>query len=109
MKLVIAIVQSHGKQKLCDALGREGISYTKHDSFGGYLQERNFTFLIGVDAAEVDRVLGIIKSSCQVAERFVNVAGSANPAVPLMSPSLVKVEQGGAVAFVVDVDSFHRF
>jgi len=27
----------------------------------------------------------------------------------LLSPSLVKVESGGAVAFVVEVDSFHRF
>jgi len=109
MKLVIAIVQSQGKQKLCDALGREGISYTKHESFGGYLQERNFTFMIGVDEAEVDRVLLVIRDACQVAERFVNVSNSGNPAVPLLSPSLVKVESGGAVAFVVDVDSFHRF
>jgi len=109
MKLVIAIVQERGKQKLCDAFVREGIPYTKMDSFGGFLRERNFTFLIGVDEAEVDRVLGVIKDACHVAERFVNVANSGNPAVPLLSPSLVKVESGGAVAFVVEVDSFHRF
>jgi len=109
MKLVIAIVQERGKQKLCDAFVREGVPYTKLDSFGGFLRERNFTFLIGVEEAEVDRVLGVIKDACHVAERFVNVVNAPNPQIPLLSPNLVKVESGGAVAFVVDVDGFHRF
>ena len=109
MKLVIAIVQERGKQKLCDAFVREGIPYTKLDSFGGFLRERNFTFLIGVEPTEIDRVLGVIKAACHVAERFVNVANAPNPQIPLLSPSLVKVESGGAVAFVVEVDSFHKF
>lgn len=109
MKLIIAIVQERGKQRLCDAFVRDGIPYTKLDSFGGFLRQRNFTFLIGVEQAEVDRVLNVIKDSCQVAEQFVNVANPAGSLVPLLSPNLVKVESGGAVAFVVDVDGFHRF
>jgi uncharacterized protein YaaQ len=109
MKLVIAIVQEHGKQKLCDALVREGIPYTKLESWGGFLQARNFTFMIGVDEAEVPHVLNVIKGACRVAERFVNVSEAATPHIPLMSPNPIKVETGGAVAFVVDVDSFHRF
>lgn len=112
MKLIVAIVHQRDKDKLRESIIQAGFTYTKLDSWGGFMCERNYTYLIGVDDDKAPVVLKTIEDSCKVSERFVNVSGNtANlPGQPLTVSMLpVKAEAGGAVVFVLDVDSFHRF
>jgi uncharacterized protein YaaQ len=67
------------------------------------------TLLIGAEDKDVDRILGIIGDSCRTREQFVNVLPpDAGPAGTFI-PSPVKVQVGGAITFVVDVERFERF
>ncbi|BDI31973.1 hypothetical protein CCAX7_40240 [Capsulimonas corticalis] len=114
MKLVVAIIREREKQRLHDLLMDEGITYTKIGSTGGFLRQGNCTLLIGAQDAAVERVLELIRSACKSEERFVNVAsfgeqGVLSGAMAALHPQAVSVESGGAVAFVLDVDSFHKF
>jgi uncharacterized protein YaaQ len=113
MKLIIAIAHERNKNKLADALLENGFPFTKLGSTGGFLRQGNVTVLIGVEDDQVERVLEIIQAVCGASEQFVNVAGEMSAASIIMSTAQplhpVKVETGGAVAFVVSVENFQRF
>ena len=112
MKLIIAIAHERDKHKLGDALLQKGLTFTKLGSTGGFLRQGNVTVLIGVEDNDVARVMGVIKSACQSSEEFVNLPGQIASSVPALGsfpPQPIRVEAGGAVAFVLQVDSFERF
>lgn len=112
MKLIIAIAHERDKHKLADALLQNGLTFTKLGSTGGFLRQGNVTVLIGVEDADVDKVMTVIREACSTTERFVNIPGEiplGTAAPGAFPPHPVKVEAGGAVAFVVSVDTFHRF
>ncbi|MCW3095629.1 MAG: hypothetical protein JWL77_1247 [Chthonomonadaceae bacterium] len=109
MKLVITVVHDRDKNKITEALLRNGFKFTKIGSTGGFLREGNVTLLIGVEGKEVERLVQVISDSCKTREQFVNVLPpDAAPAGTFM-PSPVKVQVGGAVCFVMDVERFERF
>lgn len=73
-------------------------------STGGFLREGNATILIGTEAARVDEVLAVIQKYCRVREQLVS------PLPPVVEPVdsyisyPVKVQVGGAIVFVLDVE-----
>lgn len=112
MKLIIAIAHERDKHKLGDALLENGLTFTKLGSTGGFLRQGNVTVLIGVEDDDVARVLGVIKAACHSSTGAVNVPGDMMGGVPslgALTPHPVQAELGGAVAFVVNVESFGRF
>ncbi|MBM3493096.1 MAG: hypothetical protein FJX72_02055 [Armatimonadetes bacterium] len=109
MKLVLTVVHDRDKNKITETLLRNGFKFTKIGSTGGFLREGNVTLLIGVEEAELDRVLSVIGESCKTREQFVNVLPPDAAPVGAFMPSPVKVLVGGAVAFVIDVQRFERF
>ncbi len=112
MKLIIAIAHERDKHKLGDALLQNGLTFTKLGSTGGFLRQGNVTVLIGVEDDNTARVMDIIKRACGSSEEFVNLPGqppAGIPALGTLAPHPVRVEAGGAVAFVLQVDSFERF
>lgn len=112
MKLIIAIAHERDKHKLADALLRHGLTFTKLGSTGGFLRQGNVTVMIGVNDDAVEDVLRVLRESCGATEEFVNVPGevvAGTIAMGAFPAHPVKVEAGGAVAFVVPVESFHRF
>ena len=112
MKLIIAIAHERDKHKLADALLENGLTFTKLGSTGGFLRQGNVTVLIGVEDDQVERVLDVLRDACGVSERFVNIPGevaAGATALGAFPPHPVKVEAGGAVAFVLHVESFQRF
>ena len=111
VKLIIAIVHDRNKQRLTDALVAESISYTKLGSTGGFLRQGNATLLIAVESEQVDQILTVIRTSCKSAERFVPVAADPASALSHYAPSMggvVRDAGGGAVAFVLNIEEFHR-
>ena len=112
MKLIIAIAHERDKHKLGDALLQNGLTFTKLGSTGGFLRQGNVTVLIGVEDDDTARVLDIIKSACRSSEEFVPLPSQSGAGVPPLgafNPHSIRVEAGGAVAFVLHVDSFERF
>lgn len=108
MKLVVAIVQTDDAGKLTDALRERNFQFTLISTTGGFLREGNATILIGVDIAQLEEVLAIIKKNCVTRTQFVN------PMPPVMEPGElylaqpVEVQVGGATVFVIDVERFEK-
>ena len=108
MKLVIAIVQGEDAQRTVAALGDKGIGSTRFASSGGFLQQGNVTLLIGIEDAQVDEALRIIRENCHERSRYLT------PISPLAEPGElfvafpVEVQVGGATVFVVPVDKFEK-
>lgn len=109
MKLVTAVVHNRDKGRLVDELVRAGFKFTVIGSTGGFLREGNTTFLIGIEDDDETALLELIGSHCHTREQMVNVGAiEASPGAGLLAIP-VKVPVGGAVVFVIDVQSFHRF
>lgn len=109
MKLVLCIVHNRDKGRITDELVKAGFKFTVVGSTGGFLREGSSTFLIGVEADEVEALKAVIQTNCSCREQLVNVA-TFEPAPPGgFIPSPVKVPVGGCVVFVIDVEQFYRF
>ncbi len=109
MKLVVTVIHDRDKNKITETLLRNGYKFTKIGSTGGFLREGNVTLLIGVESKDVERLVQVIKDSCKAREQFVNVLPPDAAPVGTFMPSPVKVQVGGAVCFVMDVERFERF
>ncbi len=108
MKLIIAVLQGEDAPRTVLALTDKGISSTRIASTGGFLQQGNATLMIGVDDAQVEEALQVIRDNCNERSRYLT------PIPPLAEPGEffmafpVEVQVGGATVFVVPVDSFEK-
>ena len=109
MKLIVAVIHDRDQKRTSDALLKAGYRFTKIASTGGFLREGNITILIGAEAEDADAVLTLINDSCKTREQYVNVLPPEATPVGTFMANPVKVQVGGAVAFVVDVERFERF
>lgn len=94
MTMMVAIVQKEDVEEVTSALLAGGHRLTRINTAGGFLRRGNATLLIGVQAHQVDEVLGMIKASCR----------------PRTEPN--PLEEGipmyGATVFVLDASRFVR-
>ena len=108
MKLVIAIVHGEDAGALVDALTDKEYRVTRLQSTGGFLKQSNASILVGVEEAQVDDVLGVIRETCHARQQYIN------PMPPIMEPGEfympypVEVSFGGATVFVMDVARYER-
>jgi uncharacterized protein YaaQ len=109
MKLIVAVIHDRDQKRTSEALLKAEYRFTKIASTGGFLREGNVTILIGAELEDVDSVLGIINESCKTREQYVNVLPPEATPVGTFMANPVKVQVGGAVAFVVDVERFERY
>lgn len=109
MKLVVAVIHDRDQKRTGDALLKAGFKFTKIASTGGFLREGNVTVLVGAREDEVDRLLGLLNESSRTREQYVNVLPPEATPVGTFLTSPVKVQVGGAIAFVLDVERFERF
>src|SRR5688500_2282832 len=109
MKLIVAVIHDRDQKRTSDALLRAQFKFTKIASTGGFLREGNVTMLIGAAADEVENVLQILNESSRMREQYVNVLPPEASPVGTFLTSPVKVQVGGAIAFVLDVERFERF
>jgi uncharacterized protein YaaQ len=104
MKLVLAIVQEKDSRRLTEGLVAAGFQATMLASTGGFLREGNATILVGTEESKVDGVLAVIQKTSHVREQLVS------PLPPVVEPVdsyisyPVKVQVGGAIVFVLDVE-----
>lgn len=64
MKLILAIVQDKDAAKAIDALVQGGYGATRINTVGGFLRRGNATIISGVDDADTDTVLRILRETC---------------------------------------------
>ena len=108
MKLVVAIVHNEDAGALVDALLTKEFRATRFNSSGGFLKQSNATVMVGVEEAQVDAVIEVIRVNCTSRTQVVN------PMPPIMEPGEfympypVEVEMGGATVFVLPVERFER-
>lgn len=108
MKLVLVIVQEQDAARLIDALTQAEVQATMLASTGGFLRAGSATILTGVDDGRVEAVLGVIRRVCQRREQLMT------PIPPVVEPVdsyvtyPVKVEVGGAITFVLNVEHMER-
>jgi uncharacterized protein YaaQ len=107
VKLIIAVVQDKDAPRLMQSLVQANLSATKLASTGGFLREGNSTILMGVDDADVDKVLDIIKKTCRAREQLVTPVTPVGPGESYV-PYPVGVVVGGATVFVLPVDRFFK-
>ncbi|GBD28552.1 MAG: cyclic-di-AMP receptor [Armatimonadota bacterium] len=108
MKLVLAIVQEKDSGRLMDALTESGFQSTLLASTGGFLRSGNATVLIGVEDADVERVLEVVRQTCQVREQLMSPIPPVAEPVDAYAAYPVRVQVGGAVVFVLGVDRVER-
>ena len=108
MKLVVAIVHNEDAGALVDALLDRSYRTTRLHSSGGFLKQSNATVLVGVDEAQVEEVLGVIRENCTSRTQVVNPMPPITEPGEFYMPYPLEVELGGAVVFVVDVARFER-
>jgi uncharacterized protein YaaQ len=108
VKLVIAVVQGEDAQRTSEALTGAGISSTRITSSGGFLQQGNVTFFIGVEDTRVMEAVQVIKDNCRERSRYLTPMPPAPEPGDLFMPYPVEVQVGGATVFVVSVDSFEK-
>jgi uncharacterized protein YaaQ len=109
MKLVVAVIHDRDQKRTSDALLKAGFKFTKIASTGGFLREGNVTMLIGAEEEEVEPLLSIINDASRAREQYVNVVPPEATPVGTFLSNPVKVQVGGAIAFVLDVERFERF
>jgi uncharacterized protein YaaQ len=92
MKLLLAIVQDQDAGTILDALMENNYRATRINTAGGFLRRGNATLLIGVDDAEVDRVIQLLNEHTQ-----------ARPATEASGVTI-----GAGTVFVLPVQAFLR-
>ncbi|MDQ7839677.1 MAG: cyclic-di-AMP receptor [bacterium] len=108
MKLVLVIAQEQDAGRLIDALTEVDVQATMLASTGGFLRAGNATILTGVDDGQVEAVLEVVRRVCQRREQLMT------PIPPVVEPVdsyvtyPVKVEVGGAITFVLNVERMER-
>lgn len=95
--------------RLIDALTEDGFNATMLASTGGFLREGNSTLLIGVEDQQVEQVLGVIQRISSRREQFVSPMPPAVEPVDSYVTYPVKVEVGGAIVFVLQVEQMARY
>ena len=100
VKLIVAIIHNEDAGALVDALLEKEFRATRLHSSGGFLKQSNATIVLGVEEADVDEVMAIVRDNCTSRTQVVN------PMPPIMEPGEffmpypLEVEVGGATVFV---------
>ncbi len=108
MKLVVAIVQSKDADACVGALVAAGHECTRLGSSGGFLDMENVTLLVGVNDADVDPVVALLKGKARRRSETIEALVAGADTMGAVIPPPMDVEIGGATIFVVDVARMER-
>jgi uncharacterized protein YaaQ len=105
-KLLVVITSDAEADSLISKLVERGYPATKVSSSGGFLRRGSSTILSGVDGADVDHVLRIVRTECRARTERVPVSALPFPQGVVQEPAEVRV--GGAIVFVLPVEHFEK-
>jgi uncharacterized protein YaaQ len=108
VKLVVAIVHADDAGPCSAALTDAGYDCTRLSTSGGFLQKGNATLLVGVDDAQVEAVIGVLRSAARSRNEYMNPLPPRTEPSEFFVPFPVEVQIGGATVFVLDVDRVEK-
>jgi len=108
VKLIVAIVHNEDAGTLVNALLDKEFRATRLHSSGGFLKQSNATVIVGVEDADVDEVMGIVRANGVSRTQVVNPMPPSMEPGEFFMPYPLEVEVGGATVFVVPVERFER-
>jgi uncharacterized protein YaaQ len=106
MKAVIAVVQGQDTARVGQALRQKGIPFTTVDSTGGFLRERNATFLIAIPDETLETVIDVLSANCHTRTEYVSSYPSAFDPAEFYMPRPIEVQVGGATVWVLNVEHY---
>ncbi len=101
-------MQGEDAGQTVQALSSAGISVTRLNSTGGFLQQGNATLLSAVDEERVEQVVAIIRENCRERTRYLTPMPPMVEPGELLMPYPVEVQVGGATVLVLNVESFEK-
>jgi uncharacterized protein YaaQ len=106
LKAVIAVVQGQDTARVSQALRQKGIAFTTIDSTGGFLRERNATFMIGISDEQLETVVDLLAANSHTRSEYVSSYPSAFDPAEFYMPRPIEVQVGGATVWVLDVEYY---
>ena len=108
MKAIIAVVQGQDTARVSHALRQNSVPFTTIDSTGGFLRERNATFMIGIPNEDLEKVVNIISANSHTRSEYVSSYPSAFDPAEFYMPRPIEVQVGGATVWVLDVERYEQ-
>lgn len=106
--MIIAIVQNEDTNLLSEALMENKFSVTKLATTGGFLRVGNTTLLIGVEDDQVEDVIEIVREVSKSRGQMITTTTPSAYGSDMFSTYPLKIQVGGAIIFVVDVERFEK-
>lgn len=107
MKLVLAVVQDIDSDAAMKSLTEAGFRVTRIATTGGFFRQGNSTIFCATKDDEVDKVITLLKATCQKRTRLHPV--HLDPTEPIaMGVAYTEIPIGGATVFVIDVARFEQ-
>lgn len=91
---------------MSNALRKNGVTFTTIDSTGGFLRERNSTYMIGIQDDHLQSLIDLFAAACRTRSEYVSSYPSAFDPTEFYMPRPVEVQVGGASVWVLDVEHF---
>ncbi len=107
-KLVMMIVSDTDADDLMAALVEHAVPATKVGSTGGFLRRGSVTIFSGVPESQVAGVLDIVNEICPSRTELVPVQTLPFIGDSAFTTEPIEVRVGGAIVFVLAVESFQR-
>lgn len=104
--MIMAVISGGNASETMRDLNSHGFYGTMLSSTGGFLKKKSVTLLIGVERAQVEKVLEILEKH---AKKKFETTFEITPDDTGATKIPVKVETGGTVAFVMDVLSCVKY
>ncbi|HHX08295.1 MAG TPA: hypothetical protein GX730_02515 [Chloroflexi bacterium] len=105
-KLIIAVVQSQDSDMVEMTLDQVKIPYVKLPSTGGFLLEKNTTFLVACDYKRECNVMELLGATAKKRVSYVAATMDSTP-FPIIVPAETMV--GGVTIFTLDVEHFEEY
>ncbi len=105
-RMVLAVVHSQDSDVVQLALDQEGVSYTRFPSTGGFLLEKNVTFLIATDKPNTVKIVELLSAAAKKRISYVATTMDYTP-FPMVIPAETMV--GGVTIFILKVDHFEEY
>lgn len=103
--LLIAVIQAQDANILTEILDQYRLPYSNLPSVGGFLRERNTTFLIGCSQSELESTKELLLNACKKRITFIS-APIENTPLPIPYPTETVI--GGISLFTLDLDKFEE-
>jgi len=105
-RMILTVVQSQDTDVVEMALERQGLSYVRFPSTGGFLLEKNVTFVIASDENKVEEIVGLLSAAAKKRVSYVAATMDYTP-FPMVIPAETIV--GGVTIFILKVTRFEEY